>query len=343
MSHTLYQSCATQFDGATDAVLQCVTDALQAEAHAATLNTNAWLLTLTGALVFFMQAGFAMLCAGCVRRKNVQNTMLKNLLDACGAALAWYATGYAFAFGESGSGDTSFIGAGSFLQIDSADAPFWFFQYAASATAVTIVAGTLAERCQMIAYLLYSLFLTGFVYPISARALWSSHGFLSPKNADPFGGIGAIDFAGSGVVHITGGMVALVAAIVLGPRKGRFYDSKGVPHAVAKEFPGHSIALQLMGTMVLWFTCMCPKAPVRLNDSFRAHSLFLYRHFISQGTVSTQDQHYCWALRIRAPSQLWSPSTTLFPLLLVALRLCLPIYTWKSVDLATCLLVLPWP
>jgi Amt family ammonium transporter len=192
---------------------------------------------------------------GCVRKKNVQNTMLKNLLDACGAALAWYTTGYAFAFGETGSGETSFIGTGGFLYIGDVDAAYWFFQYAFSATAVTIVAGTLAERCQMTAYLLYSLFLTGFVYPISARAMWSSHGFLSAKQPDPLGGVGAIDFAGSGVVHITGGMTALIAAKILGARKGRFYDSKGSPLSKPKDFPGHSIALQLMGTMMLWFGC----------------------------------------------------------------------------------------
>ncbi len=181
--------------------------------------------------------------------------MLKNLLDACGAALAWYTTGYAFAFGETGSGETSFIGTGGFLYIGDVDAAYWFFQYAFSATAVTIVAGTLAERCQMTAYLLYSLFLTGFVYPISARAMWSSHGFLSAKQPDPLGGVGAIDFAGSGVVHITGGMTALIAAKILGARKGRFYDSKGSPLSKPKDFPGHSIALQLMGTMMLWFGC----------------------------------------------------------------------------------------
>ncbi|GAX11916.1 ammonium transporter, Amt family [Fistulifera solaris] len=253
MSNSFYSSCAILYEGETDAVLQCITDKLQAETQKAALDTHTWLLVLSAALLFFMQAGFAVLCAGCVRKKNVQNTMLKNLLDACGAALAWYTTGYAFAFGQPGSGETSFIGTGGFLYIGDVDAAYWFFQYAFSATAVTIVAGTLAERCQMTAYLLYSLFLTGFVYPMSARAMWSSHGFLSAKQPDPLGGIGAIDFAGSGVVHITGGMTALIAAKILGARKGRFYDSKGSPLSKPKHFPGHSIALQLMGTMMLWF------------------------------------------------------------------------------------------
>lgn len=135
------------------------------------------------------------------------------------------------------------------------DPAFWFFQYAFSATAVTIVAGTLAERCQMTAYLCYSVFLTGLVYPIAARAIWSDYGFLSAANAKPFGEVGVVDFAGSGVVHTTGGMTALVAAHLLGPRRGRFTDTRGRPLAKPREFPGHSIALQLLGTMILWFGC----------------------------------------------------------------------------------------
>lgn len=92
--------------------------------------------------------------------------MLKNLLDACGAALAFYVFGYAFAFGRSGSDSSTFIGNHNFLLTGHTDAATFFFQYAFSATAVTIVAGTLAERCRMAAYFCYSFFLTGFVYPI---------------------------------------------------------------------------------------------------------------------------------------------------------------------------------
>jgi ammonium transporter, Amt family len=215
-----------------------------------------WLLVVTGALVFFMQAGFAMLCAGCVRKKNVQNTMLKNVLDACGAAVAFYSFGFGFAFGgQYDTKETSFIGTKNFFFSGDIDPAFWFFEYAFSAAAVTIVAGTLAERCQMTAYLCYSLFLSGFVYPVAARALWSAVGFLSAGAAEPFGEVGAIDFAGSGVVHVTGGTIALIAACALGARIGRFHDVKGRELDVPKEIPGHSVALQMMGTMVLWFGC----------------------------------------------------------------------------------------
>jgi Amt family ammonium transporter len=252
-----YEVCAVETDGDIDLMLQCISTQFEETKAADAANMNSWLLVICGALVFFMQAGFAMLCAGCVRKKNVQNTMLKNLLDACGAAIAFYVTGFAFAFGapRGGGSGVSFIGVKNFLYMGDIDPSFWFFEYAFSATSVTIVAGTLAERCQMAAYLSYSLFLTGFVYPVAARALWSENGFLSPFAEDPFGVVGVIDFAGSGVVHLTGGMTALIAATLLGPRKGRFTDDRGRPLDKPKEFPGHSIALQLMGTMILWFGC----------------------------------------------------------------------------------------
>jgi Amt family ammonium transporter len=161
--------------------------------------------------------------------------------------------GYAFAFGgQDESTKTTFLGTQDFVSAGPSPA-FWFFQYAFSATSVTIVAGTLAERCQMAAYLCYSVFLAGFIYPIVAHSMWSNNGFLSQSNIDPFLGVGAIDFAGSGVVHVTGGCTALYATIVLGARRGRFHDSQGEKLDVPKEFPGHSVALQLLGTMILWF------------------------------------------------------------------------------------------
>jgi Amt family ammonium transporter len=201
-----------------------------------------------------MQTGFAMLCAGCVRLKNVQNTMLKNLLDACGSAIAWFLIGYSLAFGGRGEiVGTTFVGKGNYFA-SVVDPSFWFFEYTFSATATTIIAGTLAERCQMVAYLCYSIAMSGFVYPIVVHQIWSANGFLSVNNNDggSFLGQGAIDFAGSGVVHLTGGITALYATIILGPRRGRFYDEEGEP-IEPQRFPGHSVALQLLGTMVLWF------------------------------------------------------------------------------------------
>jgi len=233
-----------------------------------------FVLVYSTALVFYMQAGFAMVCAGAVRKKNVQNTMLKNLLgrfcfalafgirfglmyvlanihphlsDTCGAAIAFFAVGYAFAFGgqDFTSGKHTFIGTSNFFLMDVDDLAYWLFQYAFSAASATIVAGTLAERCQMAAYLAYSVLLGGFVYPVIAHAIWSAQGFLSANSADPLWGMGMVDFAGSGVVHMTGGTTALFATAILGPRRGRFHDSTGRPLKKPKEFPGHSMALQV--------------------------------------------------------------------------------------------------
>mmetsp|Transcript_18891 Transcript_18891/g.52510 ORF Transcript_18891/g.52510 Transcript_18891/m.52510 type:complete len:512 (-) Transcript_18891:175-1710(-) len=217
---------------------------------------NTFFLLFAGALVFLMQSGFAMLCAGSVRQKNVKNIMLKNLLDACGGALGFYTVGYALAYDNNSSGDKDFIGTENFFIRDfdsSGDLIGFFFQFAFAATAATIVAGTVAERCKMAAYLCYSVFLTGFVYPVVVRSIWSGHGFLTAFRDDPFRDVGVIDFAGSGVVHMTGGATALVAAIILGPRKGRFHDEDGNPLETPREFPAHSVALQILGTFVLWF------------------------------------------------------------------------------------------
>jgi ammonium transporter, Amt family len=129
--------------------------------------------------------------------------------------------------------------------MDVDDLAFWMFQYAFSAASTTIVAGTLAERCQMAAYLCYSVVLAGFVYPVIAHTIWSPFGFLNALNEDPLFGVGVVDFAGGLVVHVTGGVTALFATIILGPRCGRFHDEQGRKLDKPQEFPGHSIALQV--------------------------------------------------------------------------------------------------
>jgi ammonium transporter, Amt family len=129
----------------------------------------------------------------------------------------------------------SVVGHHSFLLIDS------FL----NKPQIAIVAGTIAERMQMRAYLMYSVFLAGFVYPVVAHAFWSTHGFLSVFSEEPLWGSGVIDFAGSGPVHMCGGVAALVGAIILGPRMGRFHDIDGNLLAEPAEFPPHSVALQV--------------------------------------------------------------------------------------------------
>jgi Amt family ammonium transporter len=230
-----------------------------ADLNAAISDTNAGLdvfyLLFAGAMVFFMQAGFAMLCAGSIRAKNVKNIMLKNILDACGGAVGFWSVGYAFAYGGADGTFTSFIGNQDFFLInmrEGGDLIGFFFQFAFAATAATIVAGTVAERCKFEAYIAYSLMLTGFVYPVVVHAIWSSAGFLSAFSGTPFLGSGMIDFAGSGVVHMTGGVTALIAAKILGPRIGRFYDADGNELPEPVSFPPHSVALQVLGTFILW-------------------------------------------------------------------------------------------
>merc|ERR1719324_775346 len=140
-------------------------------------SLDTFYLLYAGAIVFLMQAGFAMLCAGCLREKNIKNIMLKNLLDACVGAIGFWACGYAFSYGNKNGtddwtliGDTYFALYGGF-EDDNVGYHNWFFQFAFAATAATIVSGAVAERCQMTAYALYSAVLTAFVYPLVVHRL----------------------------------------------------------------------------------------------------------------------------------------------------------------------------
>ena len=216
----IYEACASSNSGSAEGLLLCLTQSLLQEStadreyiqrnHEYSRNMN---VVVCAALAFFMQAGFAMVCAGAVRKKNLQNTMLKNLLDACGAVMAFYSVGYAFAFGD-GSDPNGFIGTTNFFLQGVDDVAFWLYQFAFSAASATIVAGTLAERCQMSAYFYYSIMLSGLVYPITVHAIWGRYGFLSGAIEKPLFGVGVLDIAGGCVVHITGGSTALIATWV---------------------------------------------------------------------------------------------------------------------------------
>lgn len=214
------------------------------EDHENALNTM--FVLFSGYLVFLMQCGFAMLTAGSVRTKNTKNVLLKNVLDACVGAIAYYLFGFAFAYGPGGSA-RGFIGAGNFALSSFAGEPFsdfttWFFQWAFAATAATIVSGSVAERTSFYAYMAYAFFLTGFVYPVVSHWVWDSSGFLYSLLDQ-----GMIDFAGCSVVHMVGGFAGLAGAVVVGPRFGRF-NSEGKP----MPMPGHSATLCTLGTFLLW-------------------------------------------------------------------------------------------
>eukprot|EP00588_Corethron_pennatum_P001161 CAMPEP_0194291848 /NCGR_PEP_ID=MMETSP0169-20130528/44338_1 /TAXON_ID=218684 /ORGANISM="Corethron pennatum, Strain L29A3" /LENGTH=478 /DNA_ID=CAMNT_0039039851 /DNA_START=5 /DNA_END=1444 /DNA_ORIENTATION=+ len=209
-------------------------------------DVDMFFLLVSGVFIFFMQTGFAMLCAGSVRQKNVQNVLFKNFIDLCFCAISFYCLGFGFAFGN-GSSFIGGIGRSGFALQKNNQYAFYFIQFCFAGTADTVIAGTVAERCQIKAYICYSIFLGSFVYPVIARSVWYENGFLLKVHE-----IGAYDFAGSGVVHITGGATALIAAISLGPRKGRFYDFNGKPFDIPVSLPASSATLRVLGTFLLW-------------------------------------------------------------------------------------------
>eukprot|EP00898_Chlorokybus_atmophyticus_P004244 jgi/Chlat1/4820/Chrsp31S04797 len=214
-----------------------------------TTSSNVGFLLFSAYLVFIMQAGFACLCAGTVRARSAKNILLKNTLDAAAGAIAFYLFGYAFAYGV-GNNPNGFIGDAYFALSNFSDWHSFIFQWAFAAAASTITIGSVAERTQMTAYLAFSFFLTGFVYPVVVHWAWSSEGWLSPfkSSGNFFADVGYLDFAGSGVVHMVGGFAGLVGAWIEGPRIGRF-DANGK----VVDMPGHSAVLVVLGTLLLWF------------------------------------------------------------------------------------------
>jgi Amt family ammonium transporter len=213
---------------------------------------NLWVF-IAGVLVFFMQAGFGLLEAGLTRAKNVANIMMKNMMDMSAGVLAFalFGFGIAFAGGEALGG---WFGWGGFF-LEGFDDPIgpdgglsvatsFFFQAAFAATAATIVSGAMAERTKFSSYFIYSVVITALIYPVILRWTWGG-GWLAQREF-PFS-----DFAGSTVVHATGGWAALMGAIVLGPRIGKYTADKKV-----QAIPGHSIPFVVLGALILfigWF------------------------------------------------------------------------------------------
>lgn len=217
------------------------------------INT-VWVL-VAAFLVFFMQAGFALVEAGFTRSKNTTNILMKNLVDFLFATLAFWAVGYAFMYGTG----TSFIGLSHFFtggfEGDVAGVPvmaFWFFQLVFAGTAATIVSGAMAERTHFVAYVIYSIVISALIYPIFGHWTWGG-GWLSTLGttlglmSEDGVTTGFRDFAGSTIVHSVGGWCALVGAWLLGPRRGRFSED-GKPNPI----PGHSVALGTLGVFILW-------------------------------------------------------------------------------------------
>jgi Amt family ammonium transporter len=198
-------------------------------------------LTIAAALVFFMQAGFAMVETGLTRAKNAGNIIMKNLMDFSVGAIAYFAIGWGLMYGASVGG---FIGSDQFFLAGATSSVFrdLFFQVVFAATAATIVSGAMAERTKYSGYLVYSIFISGLIYPVSGHWIWNG-GWLSS--------MGFHDFAGSTVVHSVGAWAALVGAIMIGARRGKYV--KIGDQVTVKAIQGHNMPLAALGVFILWF------------------------------------------------------------------------------------------
>ncbi|KAK3756579.1 hypothetical protein RRG08_045094 [Elysia crispata] len=214
-------------------------------------NMNIMFLVTMGIIVFLMQGGFALLEAGSVRSKNTSNILIKNLLDAFVSGIAYWTIGYALAYG----GGNEFIAWHKWASdgMPYSDLAGFFFQYVFAATAATIVSGALAERCEFIAYFVYSFFITAFIYPVATHWAWDPEGWLNKGYNYSIDGEGVTvaykDFAGSGVLHCLSGVAALVGAAILGPRLGRYHSETGTVLPIR----GHSVPFAALGGFILLF------------------------------------------------------------------------------------------
>ncbi len=228
---------AQELDGASQAVVD-----------------NLWLV-IAGCLVFLMQAGFAFVEAGLTRAKNLANIMAKNLADMAVGVTMFFIIGWTIAYGSGGNDWVGGFGDLFFSESSDPDVLFdltagltpatnFFFQVVFAATAVTIASGAMAERTKFTTYLIFAAVMTAIIYPVVVHWTWGG-GLIAQMN---IGDAVYSDFAGSTIVHLTGGVAALVGAWMLGPRIGK-YDENGKPRAI----PGHNIGYAVIGVFILWF------------------------------------------------------------------------------------------
>ena len=196
-----------------------------------------WML-LSGILVFLMQAGFTLVEAGMTRSKNVVNIAMKNVLDIGVGSLVFWIMGYSLMYGDTGG----WLGWSGFGFYDKANPADLFFQTVFCATTATIVSGAIAGRTKYATYIVFSVVMASLIYPIAGGWQWNGKGWLANLET-PF-----IDFAGSSIVHGVGGWTALIAAILVGPRIGK-YTAEGK----AVSIPGHNKLLATTGVFILWF------------------------------------------------------------------------------------------
>jgi Amt family ammonium transporter len=202
-------------------------------------------VVLTAAMILLMEGGFALLEAGFVRQKNAVSIIMKVFVDISFGALIFYFVGFGLMYGKDFGG---FIGTSGFfmggdlthIQLTISHETYWLFQCAFVIAVISIVSGAVAERIQFRAYILYTIAMTGVIYPIAGHWVWAVSGWL--------GKLGMVDFAGSAVIHALGGFSALAAAKILGPRIGKF-SADGTPNIV----PPSNLPLASVGAFILWF------------------------------------------------------------------------------------------
>ncbi|RTE46889.1 ammonium transporter [Acinetobacter junii] len=237
---------------------------------------SVWVV-IGGILVFFMQAGFALIESGSVRSKNTVNVLMKNYMDTCIGGLVFWLFGFGLMFGLNQSG---WIGLSHFMpnQMDDWHWNLLFFQMMFAATATTIASGAMAERIHFVAYVVSAIFVSGVIYPVFGSWAWGGlfggDGWLKA--------MGFIDFAGSTVVHSIGGWVALAGIIVLGPRLGRF-GRKGQGHFLA----GHNLPLVALGGFILWFAWFGFNAASTVSANVSIGRIALNTHLAACAAAST--------------------------------------------------------
>lgn len=213
--------------------------------NVASLPFQIWFL-IGAALVFFMQAGFAMVETGFTRAKNAGNIIMKNLMDFCIGTVMFAVLGYGLMMGESAF--FGLIGKPDwqlFTNFSEFDFSSFVFNLVFCATAATIVSGAMAERTKFSSYCIYSAVISLLIYPIEAGWVWNEGGWLAK--------LGYIDFAGSSVIHMVGGISSIIGAAMLGPRIGKYVIDKKTGKKTPRAIPGHSLTLGALGCFILWF------------------------------------------------------------------------------------------
>jgi len=248
----------------------------QLAAHVADYDeclTTIWVL-LASFLIFFMNAGFSMQEAGSLRYKNTQYVLAKNLLIVVFSFLSWYALGYAIAFGVTDD-PSQFAGGTHFFMQGFWDhkqlLKKWFFHATYCSTSVTIVGGAMAERTNLVGFVIFTAFYCGVIYPTVVYWGWSGAGLLNYSSdgvATSWTGPPLIDYSGSGIVHMAGGVAGLVGAVVVGPRQDRWARD------YAWQFSNYSIPFLVLGTFFLWFGWygFSPGHSVTMHSATSAHT-----------------------------------------------------------------------